>query len=451
MPKRSARSLRITGAARILCAALWLAACGGGGSGGGDAATTTATTAAQTSSVTLAWTAAAGPVNGYSVYVQRGDSAFKHESDVAQARATLFGEPGSTARVIVVAYDASHLHGPNSPTSAQFTFPPVNANNASAAASGGASSAEGAAAVSGAAGSSTSPASASDPAESSTPEPPTTATALPGGALVWQSGDAFRLTDSAIQSTRLFARPADGSQLAGVADFDGDGQDDLLWRSPDGALGYMSGSELRGSGAVSLIDLGSLASGATAIGAGDFDGDGYGDVLVATADAIRAQLTVPGGAPRIGDLGSVADAALAGIADFDANGTDDIAWRTNTGSIAIWLTGRGAVTASVELALDSELMGIGDFDGDGAAELAVRARNGTAYVVHPLAAQPQLEVTDLVNTDVWHGMGALDLERDGSDELVLVTAGAIRYAGLPGDQTVALDPEAPWQLVALLP
>jgi hypothetical protein len=213
----------------------------------------------------------------------------------------------------------------------------------------------------------------------------------------------------------------------------------------------MAARELRGSGAISLIDLGSMAAGATAIGAGDFDGDGYGDVLVATADVIRARLTVPGGAPEIGTLGSAAGVTLAGIADFDANGSDDIAWRTSTGAIAIWLTGGGRVTASVELALGVDVMGIGDFDGDGAAELVVRTQSGTAYVVHPLAAQPQLEVTDLVNTDVWHGVGAVDLERDGSDELVLATAGAIRYAGLPGDQVVALDAESPWQLVALLP
>ena len=47
-------------------------------------------------------------------------------------------------------------------------------------------------------------------------------------------------------------------------------------------------------------------------------------------------------------------------------------------------------------------------------------------------------------------MGAVDFELDRSDELVLASAGAIRFAGLPGDQVVALDPESPWQLVALL-
>ena len=48
-------------------------------------------------------------------------------------------------------------------------------------------------------------------------------------------------------------------------------------------------------------------------------------------------------------------------------------------------------------------------------------------------------------------MGAVDLELDRSDELVLASAEAIRIAGLPGDQVVALDPDSPWQLVALLP
>ena len=61
------------------------------------------------------------------------------------------------------------------------------------------------------------------------------------------------------------------------------------------------------------------------------------------------------------------------------------------------------------------------------------------------------EATDLANMQGWTGVGAVDLELDRSDELVLVSAGAIRFAGLPGDQEVLLDPDAAWQLVTLLP
>jgi hypothetical protein len=215
----------------------------------------------------------------------------------------------------------------------------------------------------------------------------------------------------------------------------------------------MPGSALHGSGEVPLIGLGNTAQTVQVIGAGDFDGDGYGDVLVAGSQAIRARLTVPGAAPEIADLGSSAGAALAGIADFDANGSDDIAWRTSTGALVLWMIDSGRATATVELALSIgyDVIGIGDFDGDGAPEVATRDPLGNVFVVHPLASLPTFEATDLANTVGWVSVGAVDFELDRSEELVLAGPGEIRFAGLPGDQVVALDPASPWQLVALLP
>lgn len=447
MPGPSARFPHITAVLRILCAGFWLAACSGGGGGGGSAAPAGSTASGQTSSVTVAWGDAQGAVAGYSVYVQRGDG-FKHEADVPQARATLHGAPGSTARVIVVAFDAGYAHGLASPSSAPFTFPESNANSQGASAANAGSIRNAAASVLPA----SNPVASTDPpsADSSDETP---APDLPGGALVWQSGDAFRLTNAAVEATRLFARPSDGAQLVGVADFDADGQGDLLWVSATSQLAFMPGSVLRGSGPVSLDSLGTLSAGEQVVGAGDFDGDGYGDVLVAAAGVIHARLTVPGSAPTIADLGDSAQAALAGIADFDANGSDDIAWRASTGALVLWMMDGGRATASVEVALsiDSDVIGIGDFDGDGPAEVATRDPGGNVFVIGPLAASPTFEAADLANMQGWTSMGAVDLERDRSDELVLVSAGAIRFAGLPGDQVVELDPDAPWQLVTLLP
>src|SRR5207247_10056628 len=195
MAKPSARSPRITATLQILCAGLWLAACSGGGGGGSAApAASPASPAAQTSSVTLAWRAAQGPVAGYSVFVQRGNGAYKHEADVPQTRATVYGEPGSTARVIVTAFDRSKAHGPNSPSSPQFTFPAANASSAGAsAATAGASTS----AVYYTAASQVSPLLASTDATSAATSSETPAAELAGGALVWQAGHGFRRTYSA--------------------------------------------------------------------------------------------------------------------------------------------------------------------------------------------------------------------------------------------------------------
>lgn len=403
--------------------------------------------------MTIAWSGATGPVAGYSIYVQRGDSDYKLEADVSQAGATVYGAPGSTARVIVVAFDAAHAHGPSSPSSAQFTFPASSASSqgASAASAGGVGTTAASALF--AADPVSDPVASADPPPAETSDE-TPAPDLPGGALVWEAGDAFRLTNAAVETTRLFARPAAGSQLAGVADFDADGQGDLLWVSATSQLAYMPGSVLRGSGPVSLVELGTLSAGEQVVGAGDFDGDGYGDVLIDRQGAIVARLTRPAGAVEVVNLGSSAGAAFAGTADFDANGSHDIAWRTPE-ALVLWLMEGGRASASVELDLLAsvfDVIGIGDFDGNGAAEVATRNPFGQVFLFRPLLEpEPAIEMTDLENTLGWTGVGTVDFELDRSEELVLVSAEAIRYAGLPGDRTVALDPESPWRLVALLP
>ncbi len=444
MPNPSSQSTRLA-AGWITCAALFLAACsGGGGGGGGGAAPAAATASAATSSVTLAWSDANGPVAGYSVYVQRDEGAFKHELDVPRATVTLTGEPGSTARVIVVAFAATREYGPGSPSSPLFTFPALDGSSDATDDSAGT---EDVASTGGSSGQDPDSEPASEPEAPAEQEPDTDL----AGTFVWQAGDALRLTDAALETTRLFARPAD-AQLAAVADFDADGQGDLLWVGPSAQLSYASGDALRGSDPISLVDLGALDADEQVIGAGDFDGDGDGDVLVEHAEAIRARLTAPG-TPAIVELGTSAQAQLVGIADFDGNASDDVAWRATTGALVVWLMEGGSAGASVQVALptDFQMIGAGDFDGSGAAELALRGPSGSVYLLHALATSPAFEATDLANALAWRTAGAVDLDRDGSEELVLVGTDAIRIAGLPGEELLALDPASPWQLVALLP
>jgi hypothetical protein len=427
----------------------FLAACSGGGGGGGGGAAAPGGAAANKTSITLAWADANGPVVGYSVYVQRGDGAFKHEADVTASSVTLHGDPGSTASVTVAAFDANRAYGPSSPTSPKFTFPNLDgATNASAqsSASASASVASGGESVAAAFNAST------DPSPSPTPEPSPEPT-LPG-TLVWQADEAFLVTDTALAATRFFTRPEQGAQLAAMGDFDADGHGDLLWVSATAQLGYTSGSAVRSvSDPISLVDLGALAPDERVLGAGDFDGDGDGDVLVASGDVVRVRLTAAGGEPAVTELGTASQAMLAGITDFDGNGSEDIAWRSSTGGLVLWLMDHGSLSTSVEVALPEVLdpIGTGDFDGDGTGEIALRSGDGSVFLVHPLVAQPQLEPTDLAGTSPWAPVGDADLDDDGSDELVLAAAGAVRIAGLPGDEVLSLESGSPWRLVALLP
>lgn len=72
---------------------------------------------------TLGWTASAGPVAGYSVYVSRnGSIPTEPEQRVASPRATVTGTLGDALVVWVAAYDAGGQVGPTSPNSDVLRF-----------------------------------------------------------------------------------------------------------------------------------------------------------------------------------------------------------------------------------------------------------------------------------------------------------------------------------------
>jgi hypothetical protein len=432
----------------LACGALLFAACSSGGGSGDSAVIPDSSAPAQTtgtSSVTLAWGAAEGPVAGYSVYVQRdGVGGFDHEQDVARPQVDLTGVPGQQARVVVAAFDASRMHGPASPPSPPFTFPALPSSDASSSDAGDPPDAP------------SEPSSSSDDAEPDASDPAADdATAVSiAGSLVWQDGKELRVTDAALAVTLQFGRPH-ASALADVSDFDADGLADLLWVGAAADSGFTVGftpsTSLREGQTASVVELGKLGDGERVLGAGDFDADGHADVLVASSASVRAWLVGPDAAHAVSELGTAGAASFVGIGDFDASGTDDVAWRTPE-ALVLWLMDAGQPSASVEVALGPDLAALesGDFDGDGAAELTLRDAAGDVFRLQPLAQPTALDATDLAGAQDWTPVGSADLDRDGTDELVLAGTQAIRIAGLPGDDWLALA-GSDWQLVALVP
>jgi hypothetical protein len=150
-----------------------------------------------------------------------------------------------------------------------------------------------------------------------------------------------------------------GLQVQGVGDFNGDGKADILWRNAaTGAtqIWLMNGTTKTGGGGTSAY-----AGGYAAIkvqGVADFNGDGKADILWRNVATGATSIWFMNGVMKIGGgatsayAGSYAAMQVAGVGDYNGDGKADILWRNaTTGATQIWLmngtskTGGGGTSA----------------------------------------------------------------------------------------------------------
>ncbi|MBD2021059.1 FG-GAP repeat protein, partial [Leptolyngbya sp. FACHB-36] len=187
---------------------------------------------------------------------------------------------------------------------------------------------------------------------------------------VWSLNRETFLGSAAIQPT-----PIDPSwTLVAAADFNQDGQSDILWRnrvSGENAVWLMNGSTQ-----IAGIYLPTVADqNWTMIAAADFNGDGQNDILWRNS-AVGANVvwymngtTYEDG--NFGTLNSVGDPnwVLHDAADFNRDGKPDLLWRNYaTGDNAVWiLDGVNQVSGDIILSfsdLSWFIQGTGDFNQD---------------------------------------------------------------------------------------
>jgi hypothetical protein len=173
-----------------------------------------------------------------------------------------------------------------------------------------------------------------------------------------------------------------GATVAAVGDLDGDGRGDLAVASSRGAGAvwiYFGGGD--GFSAPVALDAGPVTRGfgASITAAGDVDGDGYGDLLVGGQEA--AQL-FSGGSLRAAGARMPRQAALmlaggqlvCGGADFDGDGWPDAVVAQSSGLLYLG-TGATLVLRTTPKPLFAGRLG-GDVDGDGRSDFA-------SYAIYP--------------------------------------------------------------------
>jgi hypothetical protein len=181
------------------------------------------------------------------------------------------------------------------------------------------------------------------------------------------------------------------------SDFNGDGRDDILWRSD--ALGALTNWLAQPNGGFVSNDanawLGGLPAGALPIlGIGDFNGDNRDDVLwqvgsqsVSISNGIAGNGGFSHDDPTV-NVPNLSNWFVAGIGDFNGDGHDDVLWRHVSGALTNWL-GRAGFGSDWLYAFQSNdtnawnmvptnwtVVGVGDFNGDNRDDIIWRRDDG---------------------------------------------------------------------------
>jgi hypothetical protein len=236
-----------------------------------------------------------------------------------------------------------------------------------------------------------------------------------------------------------------GWQVQQIADINGDGKDDLVWRYTNGDL-VVWNSTPGGSVAFSGQDLGVLSLSWHLAGSGDFTATGKDDLLWRNdnGDVVIWFPSAGAGGTTVfnsQDLGVVTpDFQIQGVGDFNGDGRTDILWRSSGGDLILWnSTGSGGTASfsSQDLGVFGtswHVQGVGDFNGDGKADILWRNDSGDVVLWDsaPGAGAGAFVGQDLgVMPTSWHIQQVGDVNGDGKSDIV--------WRNDNGDVTIWID------------
>jgi hypothetical protein len=189
--------------------------------------------------------------------------------------------------------------------------------------------------------------------------------------IIWRdtSGNVgvWLMNGTSILSTAVLGNVPSSWTVAGTIGFNTGGYGSILWRDTSGNVGvwFMNGTQL-----VSTAVVGNMPT-AYAIAGSDV----HGNIFWRNTSTGDVQMWVMYGTVKNSsvDFGVVPlNWTLAGIGDFDGNGSTDLLWRDASGNVGIWLmNGTSILSTSVvgNVGLNWTIAHTGDYNGDGNSDI----------------------------------------------------------------------------------
>lgn len=212
-------------------------------------------------------------------------------------------------------------------------------------------------------------------------------------------------------------------------DFDGDGNNDILWRIDDTnhtVVHTYDDSNLLTANFTTHFVGGNW----DVAGVGDFDGDEKADILWRNKINGRTVIHFMDGHTLLSSADTTHFVGLnwevAGVGDFDEGYTADIVWRNKVdGRVVIhYMDGSTFLSAentSHPVGLNWFISGVGDFDNDGLADIVWRrVSNSAVVVIHYMdgATLVSASPTDFPVGNLWNMAGVSDFDGDGKADIL---------------------------------